>query len=419
MGKFFNAVLNTFFREATTSNSVPVRVSPRTGGSIGSAFFTGDAEAVATTYRCIDVICNRVANLHLQYQKRKADGQYVEDEKSSFHYLLSAEPMPRVNIVNFWYFLVKQMLCDGNAYVFPRVIMGEVTDLVLCTPNCVSFDDVNDTYTINDPYNGVYGTFEEKEIIHLYLHTCDGRRGESVLHHARRTMSIASAGDSETESRFINGGSVRGIVSNDKSTVGFGEYQDAELEKTATNVDDHFRNGERIVSLPGQVDFKQISLSSTDMQFLESRKFTVREICRFFGVHPSFVFDDTSNNYKSAENADAAFLSTTLGPILSRIEAEFDRKLIPRSLCCKCRFKFDTSGIYSLDLAGKASYYKQMLEIGALTINDIRAKENLQPIEDGDAALCSANLMTVAAIKAKETATEVAPKEAEPTEGDE
>ncbi len=406
MSNFLSAIMNVFFREATPSGNAPVRVSPRTGGNIGGTFFSGDAESVATTYRCIDVICNRVANLHLQYQKKKSDGQFVEDENSTFHYLLSAEPMPRTNIVNFWYFLVKQMLCEGNAYVFPRIIMGEVTDLVLCTPHCVSFDDVNDTYTINDPYNGVYGTYEEKDIIHLYLHTCDGRRGESVLHHARRTMSIASAGDSETENRFVSGGSVRGLVSNDKSTVGFGEYQDAELEKTATNIDDRFRNGERIVSLPGQVDFKQISLSSTDMQFLESRKFTVREICRFFGVHPSFVFDDTSNNYKSAENADAAFLSTTLGPILSRIEAEFNRKLVPRSLCCKRRFKFDTSGIYSLDLAGKASYYKQMLEIGALTINDIRVKENLQPIEDGDAALCSANLMTVAAIKAKEASTD-------------
>lgn len=50
------------------------------------------------------------------------------------------------------------------------------------------------------------------------------------------------------------------------------------------------------------------------MQFLESRKFTVRELCRFFGVHPSFVFDDTSNNYKSAEMANVAFLSNTLNP---------------------------------------------------------------------------------------------------------
>ena len=398
----FKSALNAIFRRESTDASA-ARAVPRACGLRGGAplFVDCDAEAVATAYRCIDVICNRVANMRLNYERRTPSGRFAEDDKSPFHYLLHVEPMPRANIVNFWYFLVKQMLCEGNAYVFPRVIMGEVTDLVLCTPHLVSYDDVNDTYTINDSYNGVSGTFAASEVLHFYLHTCDGRRGESVLRHARRTVRIAAAGDSETESRFINGGSVRGLVSNDKSTVGFGEYQDEELEKAAVNIDDRFRGGERIVSLPGQVDFKQISLSSTDMQFLESRKFTVREICRFFGVHPSFVFDDGSENYKSAEMADAAFLSTTLAPILARIEAEFNRKLIARADCCRRRFKFDTRGIYALDLAGKAAYYKQMLEIGAYTVNDIRGLENMPLIEGGDAPLCSANLMTVAAIQAK------------------
>ena len=39
-------------------------------------------------------------------------------------------------------------------------------------------------------------------------------------------------------------------------------------------------------------------------------------IRRFFGVPPSFVFDDTSNNYKSAEMANVAFLSNTLEPLV-------------------------------------------------------------------------------------------------------
>jgi HK97 family phage portal protein len=185
---------------------------------------------------------------------------------------------------------------------------------------------------------------------------------------------------------------VRGIVSNDKSAVGFGEYQDDELEKTATDIDGKFRSGDRIVSLPGQVDFKQISLSSTDMQFLESRKFTVREVCRFFGVHPSFVFDDTSTNYKSAESANVAFLSMTLDPILKRIEAEFTRKLIPQSLCCKRIFRFDRRGVYSLDLEAKADYQKKTIESGVYTVNDWRHFENQPSVEGGDTVYVSTNL---------------------------
>ena len=128
------------------------------------------------------------------------------------------------------------------------------------------------------------------------------------------------------------------------------------------------------------------------MQFLESRKFTVREICRFFGVHPSFVFDDTSNNYKSAEMANVAYLSMTLDPILKRIESEFTRKLIPRTLCCKRIFKFDRKGIYSLDLESMAKYQKLTIESGIYTINDWRRIENQPLVDRGDIVLCSTNL---------------------------
>lgn len=381
-------------REESEAQTAPTRTrtTPRTGAGLQYYFYPyGEPLAIATVYRCVQLLSDSVAGLHLQFLKLKND-RYQEDLNSPLHYLLTVQPQPEMSIFDFWSMAVKLMLLEGNAYIYPRYVLGELTDLVLCARNTVTHDTLNGLYFISDPYSGVYGTFKESEIIHLYLHSSDGRRGESVIEHARRTTTIATAGDEETANRFTNGGNVRGIISNDKSVTGFGEYQDEELEKTAVDVDSRFSHGEHIVSLPGQVDFKQISLSSTDMQFLESRKFTVREICRFFGVHPSFVFDDTSNNYKSAEMANVAYLSMTLDPILKRIEAEFTRKLIPQSLCCKRIFKFDRKGIYSLDLESMAKYQKLTIESGIYTINDWRRIENQPIVEGGDTVLCSTNL---------------------------
>jgi len=393
MVKWWN-IVRFWQREETekTATEKNTRTTPRTGAGLEYFYLTeSTALSIATAYRCVQLLSDSVAGLHLQYMKLKGN-RYQEDVNAPIHYLLSVQPQPELSIFDFWSMAVKLMLLEGNAYIYPRYVMGELTDLVLCSKGSVAHSVINNRYTITDGYNGVYGTFKESEIIHLYLHSSDGRTGESVISHARRTIGIASAGDEETANRFVNGGNVRGIVSNDKSTIGFGEYQDEELEKTAENVDSRFSNGEHIVSLPGQVDFKQISLSSTDMQFLESRKFTVREICRFFGVHPSFVFDDTSNNYKSAEMANVAFLSMTLDPILKRIEAEFTRKLIAPSLCCKRIFKFDRKGIYSLDLEAMANYQKKTIESGIYTINDWRRIENQPEVEGGDTVLVSTNL---------------------------
>lgn len=390
---FWQNMTRLFRREdAPEPKTEQPRTTPRTG--VGVRYFYASentALSIATAYRCVQLLSDSVAGLHLQYMKFKGN-RYQEDLNAPIHYLLSVQPQPEMSIFDFWSMAVKLMLLDGNAYIYPRYVLGELTDLVLCHKGSVAHDVLNGKYTIADPYSGVYGTFGESEIIHLYLHSSDGRTGESVISHARRTIGIASAGDDETANRFTNGGNVRGIISNDKSVAGFGEYQDEQLEKTAENVDTRFSNGEHIVSLPGQVDFKQISLSSTDMQFLESRKFTVREICRFFGVHPSFVFDDTSNNYKSAEMANVAFLSMTLDPILKRIETEFSRKLIPPSLCCKRIFKFDRKGIYSLDLEAMAGYQKKTIESGIYTINDWRRAENQPEVDGGDTVYISTNL---------------------------
>lgn len=351
---------------------------------------------VATVYRCVDLLANSVANLRLQYMRRKGE-IFVEDTNSRLHYLLTVQPDTYLSAFDFWRQVVTYMLLKGNAYIVPvyDTLTMEIARLALVDPSCVAHDTVHDTYTITDMSAGISGTFDEGEIIHIKNYTRDGKIGISTLTYAATTLSIANTGNAETLSRFENGGNVRGIVSNDTSVRGFGEYQDDQLEETAKDLDGKFRTGQRIVSVPGQVQFSPLSLSSTDMQFLETRKFTVREICRFFGVHPSFVYDDTSNNYKSAEMANVAFLSNTLNPILRKIENELHRKLVAPTLCCKRRFEFDRRDLYACDLDSRVKYQASTIAAGIYTVNEWRRAENKEPIKGGDLVLVSANLKSI------------------------
>ncbi len=369
------------------------------GGSIRAGalpLFTSaaaDPLAISTVYRCVRLLSESVANLPLRYMKLK-DGIFVDDRQARLHYLLSVQPNELYSAFDFWAQAVQQMLLTGNAYIVPQYspLTLEMERLVLCQAGTVSHDTINRTYTVMDMVNRLSGTYAEEEVVHLKNLTIDGQQGLSTLAFARLTTQIAATGDNETLNRFANGGNVRGIVGNDTSVRGFGDYQDEELAKTATDLDQSFSEGKKIVSLPGQVKFNQLSLSSTDMQFLESRKFTVRELCRFFGVHPSFVFDDTSNNYKSAEMANVAFLSNTLNPLLRKIECELHRKLIEPSLCCERRFEFDRRSLYACDLASRVQYQTQTIAAGIYTVNDWRKAENMPPVKGGDRPLVSANL---------------------------
>ena len=406
---FWQHILSYFKRE--TSNSTAPSAA-RTGALPLFAYTGLPAMNIATVFRCVKLLSESVANLPLQYLKRK-DGIFVDAGNARLDYLLNVQPDLALNAFDFWRQVVQELLLEGNAYIVPvyNPVSMQPDRLALCGRGTVSHDETNDIYTVTDTENGISGCYAEDEIIHIKGMTMrSAKRGVSVLTYARLTMDIAATGDGETLNRFANGGNVRGIVSNDSSVRGFGEYQDAQLKKTASDLNTRFGNGERIVHLPGQVDFKQISLSSTDMQFLESRKFTVREICRFFGVHPSFVFDDTSNNYKNAEQANVAFLSHTLAPLLRNIEIELQRKLIAPSLGGKYVFRFDRRDLHACDLDGMMNYRIKLLQIGT-TVNEVRKMANLPPVDNGDTVMVSANLRGI-------NETGIQPQQPEPQESD-
>ena len=353
---------------------------------------------IAAVYRCVNVLADSVANLPIQVMRRSSD-IFVEDTDSELYDLLNVQPSPTMSAVDFWQMIVRYLLLRGNAYVIPiadRLHPELIDKLVLVSPETVSHDTLTDTYTVNDHVQGIVGVYDEAEIIHIKNYSLDGKTGLSTLSYAAKTANIASTADDETLSRFANGGGVRGLVSNASSSVrGFGEYQDDELKRLSDEMESKFRAGRRIYFLPGQSQFTQMALSSADMQFLETKKLTNKDICRFFGVPPEKIYEDGATNYKSAEHVNVAFLTESLNPLLRKIELELLRKLVPRRWWRKRLFMFDRTAFYSSDLEGKSKYMTSQLTAGVSTVNELRRKENKPPVANGDIPLVSANLKTL------------------------
>lgn len=387
-------------REETPANTVEAEVKAATVGTPTSLVrVRGDEALSVMAYkRALNILAGSVARLPFRYM-RQQNGIYVDFESSPLHYLLGTQPQKRLSAYDWKYQLVWQAFHDGDAYVWPRVIDGEYLELVLLSRGSCSFDEVNSRYYISDQYNGVYGTFEESDVLHIYFNSLNGRRGTPLWRIGNRALSIMATGDNETLSRFVNGGNVRGFITNDKSVVGFGEYADEQLEQLANTVRENFNNGVGISSLPGQASFQQLSLSSTDMQFLETRKFGVLELSRLTGVPPIYLYDMVGGNYKMPEQADTAFLTQTLDGILLVIESEFNRKLVSRSMCCKRTFSFDRKRLFSMDLISMANYEGKMIQNGTFSINDVRRMENQPPVEGGDTIYLSTNTAVLGSSK--------------------
>lgn len=360
---------------------------------------SNQAMSIAAVYRCVKLLSDSVAQLPLRYMKRSGDIYVEEVMERNLHYFLTVQPCRSMSAFDMWAYVTQCLLLDGNAYIVPFRINGEIVAMLPVNPRSVVHDTNNDTYNIYDTNVGVSGKFYEWEIIHFKNVSYDGKVGIGVITSARRSFEIAANGDEEALNQMSNGGAVRGIISNPSGVQGFGDYADKELENLAQKVDSRFRSGRsRIVMIPGAAQFSPLTLSAADQQFLQSRQFTTKDICRFFGVNPSFVFEDTSNNYKSAEMANVAFLSNTLNPLLRRIENEMNRKLIPQSLCCARKFEFDREELYACDLESRVRYQTQTIGAGIRTINEWRKKENMSALDGGDTALVSANYKSLQAL---------------------
>lgn len=363
------------------------------------------AMKIAAVFRAVNLISSGLASLKLEYKRKDRYKGYFKMDDSiggkRLNYLLSIQPNSRMNASVFMKNLVSQILLSGNAYVVPvKNMYGDVEALYLLKPGSVAYDVWTDTYHVSDDVNLLNGIYSSKDILHFKNVSNDGGyTGVSTIGYAALTLGIAATSDSETLKRFATGGRFKAILKNNTSVKGFGEYQDEQLKAHGEDLQDAINRGDDILAVKGDVDVSPLSMSSADMQFLESRKFTIREIARFFNVPPSKLMDDSNSNYKSVEVSNIAFYSEALQPIVTEIEREFSAKLLNEWNYLDYKFTFDISALYALDLESKARWDKSRLENGLVSVNDLRRERDIEPIDKGDDVYLSVNFAPIGSAK--------------------
>lgn len=402
-----NKFINLFKREVIAGNKSEKKSS--TGGDYKqNVVWVTSAEAsmkIAAVYRAVNLISSSVASLTLQYKRKDRVKNYFkmyEDKDGKLlNYLLSVRPNERMNSFTMMKNAVAMILLRGNAYIYPeRSRYNGVEKMHLCSPGSVMYDMYSNTYTINDPVNCIYKTVGADDMIHLKNVSRDGGyTGVSTITYAAMTLSIASTADNETLKRFATGGRFKAILQNDTSVKGFGEYQDRQMEGMGDDIQEALNRGDDILRLKGDGKLNPISMSSADMQFLENKKFTLREIARFFNVPPSKLMDDSNANYKSVEVSNIAFYTEALQPIVTEIEREFSSKLLTVDTYQDYKFKYDLGSLYALDLDSKAKWDKARLDNGQASVNDLRRESDKIPVDKGDDVYLSVNLAPLGSAK--------------------
>ena len=137
----------------------------------------------------------------------------------------------------------------------------------------------------------------------------------------------------------------------------------------------------------GGMKVKPLSINPDDAQMLQSRAFSVEEICRFFSVPPHMVghTEKTTSWGTGIEQMTIGFVQFTLRERLKNIESTLSRQLLTEVERREgITIEFNVEGLLRGDSKTRAEFYASGLQNGWRTINEVRALENLPPVEGGD-----------------------------------
>ena len=354
-----------------------------------STYKTSQSLALSAVYRCVEVITNGVASLPVKLYRTDEKG-FKYEMHNNLSFILSKKPTGKINAFTFYKLIVKDILLQGNAYaLILRNSKGEIIGLQYIQAGLVSPIDKGDR--IEYQVTGIKGFVRQEDILHFMNYTDNGVYGISVLTHARRTLGIADYGENASENFYKSGGCTTGFLKFDGPSSGKQREEILSAWNQATGGVRNQPNG--IPVLPANVNYTQLSVNPADAQLLESREFSVVEICRFFGVSPTKCFDLTHASYNNSEMAELAFLNDTLRPLLTKIEMEMETKLFkPED---GYDIKFDVSELLRTDKKSQAEYFTKMFNLGVLSPNDIRKELDMDEIEGGDIHCAQINLTSI------------------------
>ena len=206
--------------------------------------------------------------------------------------------------------------------------------------------------------------------------------GMSPIMNANRTLLSAVESQNAGLKFYQQGMMMAGVLSIPQLPAEAGKDVIDSLRDQFSTMYGGSNNAGRPAVLSGGTTWKETSVSPADAALLETRRFELNEICRWYRVPPWKISDvdhASQGGGHGLETQNASFAQDTQLPWTVRLE-EADSALLPRGQYV--RYNID-AGIRS-DLATRFTNFEKGRNAGFLSANDIRRMEDMAPIPNGD-----------------------------------
>lgn len=337
----------------------------------------------SNVYTCVDIKSDDIAKLPIKMYRAK-NGNAELELNHPVSKLLGMRPNPYMSAFAWQKLMEAHTELWGNAYNFiewgtdgrPVALWPLHPDATYVWVDYVSGEVFYETTLPS----GEFLKLLPEDVLHFQGLTNNGVVGISKIQAIREKLGIQQSMDKFSGSFYSNGTQTPGVLK--IPTFIDSDAKDVVRQEWA-KANSGLANAFKIAVLDGGMDYQSLGMPLKDAEFIESMKFGILEVAKIFKVPPHKLGQLDRATFSNIESQSLDYVKNVLQPIVTMMEQEINYKLLLPSEQKRMFIKFDMTEELRGDSASRVAYYVGMVNMGALSLDEVRAAENLGPIPDG------------------------------------
>lgn len=341
---------------------------------------------IADVYAACRVLADGVASLPPRVYRDTPGGRVPAGEDQRLVALLR-RPSPGSTSADLFSTAMVHLLTNGNAFIGKYRAEGSIVQLACLDPQAVTVEQLGGRIVYR--YSRPDGGFEEQlgpaDVVHVKAMSADGLRGLSPVRQAMRALQLNQA-LIDYACNFLGNAARPGGVLAVKGDLPLSHEHAGDLKddwQTLFAGQGAGAGAGKIAVLSGDsMSFERVEPPMKDSEFLAQRELAAREVARVFNLPPWALGASSGDalTYSNVNQQNRFLLDHSLRPWLVRLERAFtnDVALSPGATY----LSFDTDALLRADPDARATFYEKGLSGGWLTVAEVRAREDLPPLED-------------------------------------
>ena len=349
------------------------------GNQSGTHIDEGNVLGIAAVNSAVSLIADTISTLPIDCFVSADGNRRLFEPKPAW------VSQPDVNFAGhsvFYNSLLVSLLIDGNAFIRVFSLKGKIVNLVVLNPSTVEITR-NSKGSLVFTVQGEDRPLTSEEILYIPDLLRPGTvRGVSRVHALRENLGLSKALELYAANFFGSGTTLQGVIEYPGALTG--EQADS-LRNGFDNAHKGWRKSGRTGILSGGASFKATQADPEKSQALEARRMAVEDVARIWRIPSNMLNLPGSNTYSSVEQNMLGFVTHTLRPYVTKIEATMSLLLSRYPGGANAFIKINMNGLLRADIQSRFSAYSTGIQSGFLAINDVRRLEDLSP-QEGDAA---------------------------------